>query len=99
MLGWSILNRWQRFAAISTSLFFAVMFVLIGGPASQSFIGWLGHLGGIALVIGMLLNPASFGVEPRETGWRRFPLPTRVLMLAGLVAITVRLVAYAIGAV
>jgi hypothetical protein len=95
MLAWRTLNRWQRTLAVTLTVFFVTAFLWSGGPGDRSLAGWIRFVGGPAIILGMLLNPASFGVQPGTPGFAGFPFTTKVLLVGGVLAI---LMGFALGA-
>jgi len=95
MLGWRRLNWWQRTLLVASIVFFVAAFVWIGAPADRSLAGWIRFVGGPAIILGMLLNPATFGVRPSTPGFAGFPFISKVMLVGGVLAI---LLGFALGA-
>ena len=81
--------------AVALTVFFVAAFLWSGGPGDRSLAGWMRFVGAPAIIMGMLLNPASFGVQPATPGFAGIPVTTKVLLVGGVLAI---LIGFAFGA-
>ena len=81
--------------AVASTVFFDAAFLWVGGPGDRSLAGWIRFIGGPAIIVGMLLNPASFGVKPATPGLAGYPMISKVLVVGGVLAI---LAGFALGA-
>ena len=86
MLAWRTLKWWQRLLVVVMTAYFVGMFWFGGPPGRNLPSHWTSFIGVITMYAGMLLNPASVGAPLPARGWRGWPMPCKVLILAGVAA-------------
>lgn len=83
MFGWNKLSGRQRLLAVAGTAYFIASFGL--GASSRTPMEWLRLSGPVVLVLGMVLNQASFTYESKTSGgWHALPPVCKVLLVTGL---------------
>ena len=72
----------------AAALVYAItLFGFYGGAASHTSASWIGRLGSIGVLAGVLMHRRRFTFLRCDQSDARFPLLARLLMLAGMAAI------------
>ena len=78
---------WQRIAVLAAIAWFIAMFAIAGSMSTRSPAAWMGRMGSIIVIAGVVLNHRAFAAITGQARDEGLPPLTRILIAAGIVAI------------